>query len=80
VRILEIFVIICLHLLSCVNTASPPGNKNPLPFLRPAKVIRLLFCIKPLNVIEYLIPARQGKSFAHRAEIDYDYAKSIELL
>jgi hypothetical protein len=51
-----------------------------LPFLRPAKVIRLLFCIKPLNVIEYLIPARQGKSFAHRAEIDYDYAKSIELL
>jgi hypothetical protein len=48
--------------------------------LKPAKVIRLLFFIKPLNVIEYLIPSRQGKSFAVPAEIDYDYAKSIGLL
>jgi hypothetical protein len=27
-----------------------------------------------------LIPARQGKSFAVLTEIDYDYAKSLDLL
>jgi hypothetical protein len=80
VRNLQTFVIICLHILSCVKIASPPDKQTSLPFLKPAKVIRLLFCKKPLNVIEYLIPARQGKSFAVPAEIDYDYSKSIDLL
>jgi hypothetical protein len=36
--------------------------------------------LKPLNVIGYLIPSRQGKSFAHPGEIDYDYAEFIDLL
>jgi len=72
----SLFVLI---ILICVNIASPPDKRTALLPLKSAKADRLLLCIKPLNVIEYLIPSRQGKSFAHAAEIYYDYAKSIDL-
>jgi hypothetical protein len=45
--------------------------------LKPAKADKLLSGTIPSNVIEDLIPSRQGKSFAVPVEIDYDYAKSI---
>jgi hypothetical protein len=51
-----------------------------LPFLKPAKTDRLLSGAILLNVIEDLIPARQGNSFARTSEIYYDYGKSIVLL
>jgi len=79
-KILQTFVIICLHILSCVNIANPPDKQTALRFLKPARANRLLSVSIPPTVIEDLILTRQGKSFAHPAEIDYDYAKSIDLL
>ena len=79
-KILQTFVIICLQIPSCVNIVNPPDKQTALPFLRPAKADRLLSGVILLNVIEYLIPSRQGKSFAHPSEIYYDYAKSINLI
>ena len=58
-----------------VNVVSPfnPvwGQRNTYRFISGAI---------PPNVIEYLIPSRQEKSFAVPAEIDYDNVKSIDLL